>query len=93
VRAGDVMAPSESSSGDYLFARSAALVWAHATERLCPECDKARRRGVAGQLIEEPGWCTRCGARSSSGVLVARLAAKTPSSGRRRGPPSDSQAA
>jgi hypothetical protein len=87
------MAPSESSSGDYLLARIAAFVRAHASERLCRECGKAHRRGVAGQRIEEPGWCTRCGARSSSGVLVPRPAFGLPSSGRRRRPPSDSQAA
>ena len=93
VSESEVMAPSESSSGDYLIARIAAFVRAHATERLCPECVGARWRGVAGQPIEEPGWCMRCGARSSSGVLVSSLAFKMPSSGRRRRQPSDSQAA
>jgi hypothetical protein len=87
------MAPAESSADVYLIARIAAFVRAHATERICVECVKARRRGVAGQHIEEPGWCMRCGARSSSGFLVPPLTLNMPSSGRRRLPPSDSQAA
>ena len=93
VSEAEVMAPSESSSGVYLMARIAAFVRAHASERLCVDCVKARRRGIAGRRIEEPGWCMRCGARSSSGVLVAPLALNMPSSGRRRPLPSDSQAA
>jgi hypothetical protein len=87
----EVIGPSESSSGDYLIARIAAFVRAHATERLCSECVQARRLSGAEQHIEEPGWCTRCGGRSSSGVLVPPLAFKMP--GRRRRTPSDSQAA